>query len=188
MTIIKIIKLIIFSTVAIIVTLIAISRHYHRLPFYQNINYATAVIHPTQGNNTQGLVIFTQDAAGLHIEAQLTNLTPGDHAFHIHEFGDCACDDAVCAGGHFNPTNKMHGGPESNNRHVGDLGNITANEHGNGSYSHLDKEATLNGPHSIIGRSVIIHAQADDFTSQPTGNAGARVGCGVIGIAKKPQS
>lgn len=160
------------------------STYYYYSPFYPRVRHANAVIYPTKGSTVSGLVTFNQETDGLHINATFSGLKPGNHGFHIHEFGDCACDDAICAGNHFNPTNHPHGSPVIPNRHVGDLGNVTADEQGNATYSYVDRLTTLNGPHSIIGRSVIIHTDADDFTTQPTGNSGARIGCGVIGIVK----
>lgn len=182
----EIIKTTLFATVMVVTAWLASSKYYYYSPFYQTITHATAVIHPTKGNTVEGLVAFTQKKDGLHIEAIMSGLTPGNHGFHVHEFGDCACDDAVCAGSHFNPTSKMHGAPEDHNRHVGDFGNIIADEQGNVSYEYVDRHATLNGPHSIIGRTVIVHADADDLVTQPSGNAGGRVGCGVVGIAQTP--
>ena len=160
------------------------TRYYHYSPFYDPVMRATALIYPTKGNTCSGIVRFEHTRDGLHITASLTGLTPGNHGFHIHEFGNCACDDAVCAGGHFNPTNMPHAGPTDAYRHVGDLGNIHADESGNAQYDFVDTYTTLNGPSSIVGRSVIIHEKADDLKSQPTGDAGGRIGCGVIGITK----
>ncbi len=146
---------------------------------------AVAVIHPTQGNNVTGTVTFHEQTDGTHIHAQLHSLTPGKHGFHIHDLGDCSCTDGMCTKGHFNPTNQPHGGPNSKKRHVGDMGNIIADEQGNATLNFVDKIVTLNGPHTIIGRSIIVHADEDDLVSQPSGNAGARIGCGVIGIAEE---
>ncbi len=174
-----------FTIIIALVSLGIGSRYYYYSPFYQSITKATAVIYPTKGNSASGVVTFTEQKDGLHISAKLTGLTSGKHGFHVHALGNCACDDAVCAGDHFNPTNKPHGAPNSPNRHVGDFGNITADEQGKATYEYVDSQTTLNGPHAIIGRAVIVHADADDFTTQPTGNAGARIGCGVIGIAQE---
>jgi Cu-Zn family superoxide dismutase len=113
----------------------------------------------------------------------VTGLTPGAHGFHVHEFGDCSMADGTCAGAHFNPTGAPHGGPDDARRHAGDLGNVKADESGKAIYKRVDKMLALNGPSSIIGRSIIVHAAPDDLKTQPSGNAGARVGCGVIGIA-----
>ena len=152
------------------------SNYYYYSPMYNHITKAVATIHPTKGNTASGNLTFTRQRNGLHIVAKFHGLKPGKHGIHIHEYGDCSCPDALCAGSHFNPTNMPHGAPNQINSHVGDLGNIIADEHGNAAYEHIDKLAKLNGPHSIIGRSVIIHMQEDDYITQPTGNAGVRVG------------
>ena len=145
---------------------------------------AVAVLHPTQGSSASGEVRFLEVNGGVRVTGEVRGLTPGKHGFHIHELGDCSAPDGTSAGGHYNPMGKPHGGPDSVERHVGDLGNITADMSGKASYDRIDRYLSLNGPYSIIGRAVIIHAGEDDLVSQPTGNAGARVACGVIGIAK----
>ena len=103
---------------------------------------------------------------------------------HIHEFGDCSAADATSAGGHFNPGKHPHAGPDMPMRHEGDLGNLTADAAGKAHYERVDKDLKLTGDDSIIGRSVIVHEKVDDLKTQPTGNAGARVACGVVGVAK----
>jgi len=144
---------------------------------------AVAVLHPTEGNQVTGVVHFSRTAEGIRIEATVSGLSPGRHGFHIHEWGDCSAPDATSAGGHFNPDGQPHGAPDSATRHVGDLGNLEANEEGMATYSRVDTVVAFSGPRSIIGRAVIVHAAEDDLTSQPTGNAGGRLACGVIGIA-----
>lgn len=146
------------------------------------VSKATTRLYPTKGNTVTGIVIFEQESNGVRIKGTFEGLKPGKHGFHIHEMGDCTCDDAQCAGGHYNPTHQPHGAPDATERHVGDFGNIEADENGTAMYDRLDTVVKLNGPTSIIGRGVIVHADPDDF-SQPVGNAGARVACGVIGIA-----
>lgn len=178
-------KYYIFSFLVGIISLFIGSTYYYYSPFYNPITKAIAVVSPTKGNNISGVVTFTKTKKGTVIHAQLHGLTPGKHGFHIHEFGNCACDDAVCTGDHFNPTNTKHGGPHSAEKHVGDLGNIIADQQGNALYEYMSRDITLNGPHSIIGRAVLVHKDADDFTTQPSGNSGSRIGVGVIGIAKK---
>lgn len=178
------IRLILALVVAVVALFIG-SKYYYYSPFYHSIQSAVAVIHPTEGNTVSGVVTFSQHKEGINVTATLKGLTPGEHGFHIHAFGDCACPGGTCAGDHFNPTNKPHGGPDSKERHVGDMGNIVADAQGNVSYEYVDSVMTLNGPHSIIGRGVIVHAQRDDLVSQPSGDAGVRVGCGVIGIKKE---
>jgi Cu-Zn family superoxide dismutase len=114
--------------------------------------------------------------------ADLEGLEPGLHGFHIHEVGDCSAPDASSAGGHFNPDNTPHGTPENPpaQRHVGDLGNLEADAEGKAHYERVDQMLPLRGPNSIVGKSVIVHAQADDLSSQPSGSAGPRLACGVI--------
>ena len=141
---------------------------------------AVANLKATAGNAVSGSVSFVKTDNGVHLTAQLAGLTPGDHGFHIHEKGDCSSDDGKSAGGHFNPHKVNHGGPNAAIRHVGDLGNITADTDGNARYERADKLVSFEGTNSIIGKSIIVHGEADDLTSQPTGAAGARVACGVI--------
>ena len=169
---------------SIITSFILGSYYYYLLPFYNTNTAAIAVIYPTQGNKVKGTVTCTKHSDGIHIVADLQGLTPGKHGFHVHELGDCSCDDGMCTGAHFNPTNAPHGSPTDAHVHVGDFGNIVADDNGNAHYDEINKHISLNGPHSIIGRSLIIHADPDDLTTQPTGNSGKRIGCGVIGISK----
>jgi superoxide dismutase, Cu-Zn family len=148
----------------------------------QDVKTAKSVLHPTKGNQAAGVVSFTAMVGGVRIVADLEGLSPGDHGFHIHEFGDCSAPDASSAGGHFNPSKNSHGSPNNAERHAGDLGNITADDSGKAHYDRIDKVIELNGENTIIGRSIIVHAKADDFITQPTGNAGSRVACGVIEV------
>jgi len=150
----------------------------------QRVLRAVAVLHPTEGSQVKGIITFVQKNGYVEISGKVTGLTPGLHGFHIHEYGDCSDPKALSTGGHYNPTNKPHGAPDSTERHVGDLGNIQADSSGTAIIRIRDKVISLNGPYSIVGRGVIIHSGADDLKSQPTGNAGGRVACGVIGIAK----
>lgn len=149
-----------------------------------NVLEARAKVAPTEGNKVKGEVFFTALPEGIRIVADFEGLTPGEHGFHVHDKGDCSAHDASSAGGHFNPTNTKHGGPDSSERHVGDLGNVVADGEGRAHYERTDKVITLNGENSIVGRSIVIHADKDDFTTQPTGNSGARVGCGIIEAVK----
>ncbi|MFC2101973.1 superoxide dismutase family protein [Bacteroidota bacterium] len=145
---------------------------------------AICVLYPTEGNDVSGIVTFASTPEGVKVTADVTGLTPGKHGFHVHEFGDCSAPNGTSAGGHFNPDQKKHGGPHDQMRHEGDLGNLEADDAGVAHMSFIDSELMLTGPHSIIGYAIIVHAQEDDLVSQPTGNAGARVACGVIGVAK----
>jgi len=178
-------KYLLYDPILLLVGLFVGSQLYHYSPLYHPVTTAVAVVYPTKGNRVSGAITFIQEDDGVRVIADCKNLKPGKHGFHIHELGNCNCDDGKCTGGHFNPTDKPHGGPHNEERHVGDFGNIEADKDGNGYLEFIDKDICLNGQNSIIGRSVIIHADEDDLVSQPTGNAGARIGCGVIGIAKK---
>jgi Cu-Zn family superoxide dismutase len=144
---------------------------------------AVAVVHGFGKSPVKGIVHFTVTEEGVQISGQLTGLTPGKHGFHIHEFGDCSSGEAKCAGGHFNPDKMPHGSPDAEKRHVGDLGNITADDSGKAVIHMSDKLISLSGAHSIVGRAVIIHEKADDLKTQPTGDAGGRIAGGVVGIA-----
>lgn len=145
---------------------------------------AVAVVFPAKDKNVKGVITFTQTEKGVKVVAHLEGLAPGRHGFHVHEFGDCSAPDFTSAGGHFNPTQMSHGAPTDEARHSGDLGNIVADEKGMATLEWVDPMMQLSGPNSIIGRAVIVHTKEDDLKTQPTGNAGAREGCGVIGIAK----
>jgi len=144
---------------------------------------AVAVVHGLGNHHVHGTVTFVVDGEEVEVHIQLAGLTPGEHAFHVHEFGDCSSKDGMSAGGHFNPEHAEHGHRTHGPRHVGDLGNIKADDQGNVDITFRDKVIKLHGPHSIVGRSLIVHEKPDEFT-QPVGNAGGRVGCGVVGIAK----
>jgi superoxide dismutase, Cu-Zn family len=146
---------------------------------------AIAVLHPTGGNKVSGTVTFTEVADGVQVQAEITGLTPGNHGFHVHEFGDCSAGDASSAGAHFNPTDKPHAGPDATERHVGDMGNVEVDASGKANLEYVDHQISLtNDQQSVIGRSVVVHAKADDLKSQPSGDSGARIACGVIGRAK----
>jgi superoxide dismutase, Cu-Zn family len=148
------------------------------------IKRAIAVVIATKGNSLKGVVTFEEVDKGVHVIANITGLTQGKHGFHIHEFGDISSDDGSSAGGHFNPMKMPHSMPSSDKRHTGDMGNIIADEKGIAHLDYIDPAMKLNGTYSVIGHSIIIHEKEDDFKTQPTGNAGARIGYGVIGIAK----
>ncbi|MBI1871552.1 MAG: superoxide dismutase family protein [Chlamydiae bacterium] len=145
---------------------------------------AVAILHPTQGNQVKGMISFTKSSEGIWVVADIEGLTPGKHGFHIHEKGSCDSVDGSSAGGHFNPHQMPHAAPNDAQRHEGDLGNVMANEKGVAHLEYIDSKISLNGDDSIIGRSVILHAQEDDFKTQPTGNAGARIACGVIEVSE----
>jgi Cu-Zn family superoxide dismutase len=140
-----------------------------------------------EGTAIAGTVSFQDVKAGLKVTAKLSGLTPGEHGFHIHQFGSCA-DAGKASGGHFNPMDSPHGFlPKDGLRkaHAGDMGNITAAADGTAVLELTLPRISLSaGKFDVAGRAVIIHEKADDF-SQPLGNAGGRIGCGVIVITAK---
>ena len=143
---------------------------------------ATAQLQPTKGNKTFGEATFEQVGGKVRVVINVQGLRPGqEHGLHIHEVGDCSSGDGMSTKGHFNPHNKPHGHPSSGERHAGDLPAITGDKIGRGRVTaDLDIISVTPGPASIIGRGLIVHADPDDYKTQPTGNAGARIACGVI--------
>jgi len=144
-----------------------------------------SVLQASAGNKVSGTVTFTPLTDGVRVHAEIGGLTPGKHGFHIHEFGDCSAADFSSAGAHFNPTNQPHAGPDTGARHEGDMGNVEADASGNAKLDYVDHQITLtDDAKSAIGRSVVVHAKPDDLKTQPSGDAGGRIACGVIGWAK----
>ena len=169
---------------------------------------AASTLAPTEGNDATGAILLIQEperenpessvnsgldaldtdagseddmiTPALRLVARFSGLASGPHGFHIHENGDCSADDASSAGGHFNPTETSHGAPASPDTHVGDLGNISADAYGVAELDVRNPKLFLSGTNSIIGKAVAIHADLDDLSTQPAGNAGEIVACGVI--------
>ncbi len=150
----------------------------------QDTSKAIAVLSSASGSKVTGTVTFTKSGDEVKVVADVTGLTPGKHGFHIHEFGDCSAPDATSAGGHYNPEKHQHADRTATDRHVGDLGNLEADASGKAHLDWTDKMLTLSGDDSILGLAVIVHEKEDDLKSQPVGNAGGRLACGVIGVAK----
>jgi Cu-Zn family superoxide dismutase len=143
-----------------------------------------AVLSPTEGNQTTGVVTFkTVEKGQVGIEAQLTGLPPNSkHAIHIHQYGDLTSKDGQSAGDHYNPMHHPHGLPDNENRHAGDFGNLESDQNGNANFKLTVDNISLAGRlNPIIGRGVVVHAKPDDG-SQPSGNAGDRLAVGVIGV------
>jgi Cu-Zn family superoxide dismutase len=134
------------------------------------------------GSPIRGEVRLTQITRGLRVEAEVSGVPPGRHGFHIHERGDCA-EGGNAAGGHFNPDQVKHGELARDGHagaHAGDFGNLEVDADGRGTFTQIFPTLSLaGGPYAVTGRAVILHANRDDF-SQPTGNAGGRIACGVI--------
>nr|UYX49683.1 SOD [Darna trima granulovirus] len=146
------------------------------------------------GGDVTGVICFDQPTPNtpVRISGYINNLPSGNHGFHIHEFGDVT-NGCTSAGEHYNPYHKQHGGPNSLERHMGDLGNVYSSGSSIKTYIDMsDNYISLYGPYSVLGRSLVIHAMEDDYgtgtneLSKTTGNSGSRLGCGIIGI-KEPK-
>ena len=144
---------------------------------------AVAILYPTAGNEVRGTVHFRPSGNNLTIDTTATSLSPGEHGYHVHIYGDCAAPDGTSAGTHFNFEGSSLNPPEDIGHITGNLGTLMADQNGNAEHSAEIENATLSGPKSIIGRAVIVHAKANDPAQPPIGAAGSRVACGVIGIA-----
>ena len=148
-----------------------------------NSDQAQATLQAKSGSNVSGSVTLNQTDSGLRIKADVSGLTPNtEHGFHIHAGDKCNTPDASSAGPHFNPTDKPHGEPESIHSHAGDLPNLKANDQGVATLTTVSPTVSLisGQANNVMGRTVVVHADPDDHHSQPAGNAGARVACGVI--------
>ncbi len=145
---------------------------------------AVCVLVATSGSNVSGTLMLTQEKGYVLIKGEVAGLKPGLHGFHIHTYGDLRTkdgkNDGAMAGGHYAPDGHEHGGPESKEHHAGDLGNIEAGPDGVAQVDTKGHELHL---HFIIGRTLVVHADADDLKTQPSGNSGPRIGVGVIGVA-----
>jgi Cu-Zn family superoxide dismutase len=142
---------------------------------------ASASLEATKGNTASGTVSFTKKGDKVVVAAKVAGLAPGNHGFHIHEKGDCSSADGMSAGGHFNPSGKPHAASSTPDRHAGDMPMLVADASGNATLTiELDVITVGGGAADVVGRGVIVHKDPDDFTTQPTGNSGARVACGVI--------
>jgi superoxide dismutase, Cu-Zn family len=144
---------------------------------------ATAALQPTAGNQTAGELRFAVVNGRIEVTGTVTGLPPGGaHGFHVHEIGDCSAPDGSSAGGHFNPGASEHGRVGQGAHHAGDSDNITAGADGTAQVNGWLEGATIGGGAAtdIVGKGVIVHKDADDYATQPTGNAGDRLACGVI--------
>lgn len=149
---------------------------------------ATATLEPTSAASTAHGTVRLQETGDGNVEVtvDLTNVPPGVHGFHIHDKGACG-NGGNDAGGHFNPNSMIHGAPDAVSHHAGDFGNVTADDKGEVHTRFTTAAVTLGtASNSAIGHAVILHANPDDLTTQPTGNAGGRIACGVVMAAQKP--
>jgi superoxide dismutase, Cu-Zn family len=143
---------------------------------------ADAILTGKSGAQVTGIVRFTQVEKGVEAEGTVRGLKPNqEHGFHVHDKGDCSSPDAMSAGGHFNPESHLHAAHTSAEHHAGDLPNLKANSSGVATFRvTLRGLSVVEGKTAVVGHALIVHANADDYTSQPAGNAGARIACGLI--------
>lgn len=142
-------------------------------------SYVATTLQPTRGNTATGTVWFIADGTDVRIRGRVTGLQPGqEHGFHVHEKGDCSSGDGMSTGGHLNPNGKPHG-PPGGEHHAGDLPALKADGAGNATIDSRVR-GLAGGPAEFAGKALIVHISPDDYTTQPTGNSGARIACGVI--------
>lgn len=142
---------------------------------------AVTTLEARSGSAISGDATFSQDGETVRVVVNVKGATPGEHGLHIHEKGDCSAADGASAGPHFNPQKMDHGGMEQSPRHAGDLGNITVVADGSGHLEAVLKGLSVTpGEMSVVGRAIVLHEKPDDLRTQPSGNSGARIGCGVI--------
>lgn len=149
-----------------------------------NAPRAMAPLQAKSGSQVAGTIFFTQQGSGLRVVARVSGLKPNqEHGFHVHETGDCSAPDATSAGGHFNPTGQPHGS-QAMPHHGGDMPSLKADAMGNAEATFTVEGVTLAGAtDGVVGKAVIVHAKADDYKTQPTGDSGGRIACGVIAAA-----
>ena len=140
---------------------------------------ASASLEPKSGTGAHGKLRFTQVGSKVLVTGEVAGLSPGPHGFHVHENGDCGGNDAAAAGGHFNPAAQKHGGRA--NGHAGDMGNIEADMYGKADVEvELNNRSVAEGPNALLGKAVVVHVGPDDLKTDPAGNSGARIACGII--------
>ena len=148
--------------------------------YFSRTKAAVATLSPSATSGVSGIVVFAGGGSSVDVHVMASGLQPGSiHAFHVHENGNCASADFMSAGGHFNPTHKPHG-PQDKPHHAGDMPSLLADPAGKIDARFTLEGVTLGGADGFVGHAVILHAVADDYDAQPTGNAGARIACGVI--------
>ena len=152
---------------------------------------AVAELASTQGNTATGSLALSAADGGVRITGALQGLKPnGEYGFHIHEKGDCSAPDASSAGPHFNPMNMQHGNPEGDSHHAGDMLNAKSDDNGVAQVDTVAKSVTLHSgqPTDVLGKAIVLHEKADDYKTQPSGDSGSRIACGVITIQANTQT
>jgi Cu-Zn family superoxide dismutase len=144
---------------------------------------AFTTVEARSSSTVKGQATFTQTGNRVRVIVEVSGATPGDHGLHVHENGDCSSPDANSAGGHFNPSKAEHGTPEKMSHHAGDFGNLTVGADGTGKMELLtDQISVTPSATSVVGRALVLHEKPDDSVTQPSGNSGSRIGCGVINL------
>ncbi|MES2936597.1 MAG: superoxide dismutase family protein [Pseudomonadota bacterium] len=143
---------------------------------------AVASLQPTKGSSVTGTVRFVQTSGGVAVSGEVRGLKPNaEHGFHVHEKGDCSSGDGMSAGGHFNPGGQPHGQHAHGAHHAGDLQSLKADAAGTAKFSFTTPALAVGqGANDVVGRGLIVHRDPDDYTTQPTGNAGPRLACAVV--------
>ena len=156
----------------------------HRDDSMQIDRVAGVTLSSAPGGAVLGRAVFVEQGGEVHVYATVDGLTPGKHGFHVHEHGTCTAPDFESAGGHFAGDHAAHGGPADDEHHGGDFGNLVADEQGRATLHLVTSDITLaaGSERSVAGRGMIVHAAEDDLQTQPSGNAGARLACGVIEV------
>lgn len=144
---------------------------------------ATAELKATQGHGVSGTLMLSPEGTGVHISGSIKGLVPNSgFGFHVHEKGDCSAPDASSAGGHFNPTAEQHGDPAGAAHHLGDMPNLASDAEGSAELHIVIPDLTLRTgqANDVLGKAIVVHEKPDDYASQPSGNSGARIACGII--------
>lgn len=176
-------KTTIFLTVTLTLGIFYLLSSFEQKRIMENTRKAEAVIQSKSGSDVSGTVSFSERDGKVTMKAIVRGASPGDHAIHIHLTGDCSAEDGTSAGGHWNPTGEDHGKWNSESFHRGDIGNIKVGKDGEGRISRTTDLWCIgceDESRDILGKAIIIHAGIDDFSTQPSGAAGARIGCGSI--------
>jgi len=148
----------------------------------RTIRRGIAYIDPKSGSELTGKALFLNEPGQVALQIDIENAPPGELAVHIHETGDCSAPDGTSAGSHWNPTDEAHGKWEDGAFHLGDIGNVVIGDDGTGAITMTTGRWSMGTGevNDVLGKAIIVHEQADDFNTQPTGAAGKRIGCGVI--------
>lgn len=169
------------SSVVLATLLLAACGARDRTPDDPGRRTATATLAPRSDTGVTGDAIFVETPDGVEATVSVAHAQPGKHGLHLHEVGDCSHPEAKSAGDHFEPGHELHGAPHSDEHHAGDMGNLEVEADGTGTATVMLTDVTIRpSERSIIGKSLVVHAGEDDFATQPSGDSGTRIACGVV--------